>query len=351
MFVGILLAVSVASAAPAVPPAPHYTVTDLGTLGGAYSMAMALNNKGQVVGGSSLVAHSLSVVLHTHAFLWDGAHLQDIGMLPGFPYAVAHGVNNAGQVVGGSDISTNRGGVLDFKMVSHAFFWEAGRRVDLSAGSSTFSAAYGINDTGQVVGEADARAVLWQNGHAELLGDLGGKVSSAKAINSGGQIVGDSMPPGGVGPHAFFRNGEGMKDLGTLGGAASQAYGINNNGQVVGWANIATGDRHAFLWQDGKLQDLSTLGGSRSAAFGINDAGQVVGSSSVLTDGMETEADHACLWLNGRKLDLNSVVPAGSGWALQEATAINDTGQITGSGEIDGFEHAFLLNPQPADVE
>lgn len=312
-------------------------------------MAMALNTKGQVVGGSSLAAHSLSAVLHTHAFLWDAGRIHDIGMLPGFPYAVAHGLNDRGQVVGGSDIPTNHHGVLNVQMVSHAFIWETGRRVDLSAGSPSFSAAYGINDTGQVVGQADAQAVLWQNGHIEQLRGLGGKVSSAKAINSGGQVVGDSLLPGGIGPHAFLSSAGETRDLGTLGGGASQAYGINNNGQVVGWANIAAGDRHAFLWQDGKLKDLGTLGGSHSAAFGVNDAGKVVGSSAIDSEGMETEVDHACLWQGGAAFDLNSLIPAEAGWVLEEATAINDRGQIAGSGEIDGSEHAFLLTPRSAD--
>jgi hypothetical protein len=46
-------------------------------------------------------------------------------------------------------------------------------------------------------------------------------------------------------------------------------------------------------------------------------------------------------------IDLNSFVPAGSGWDLQVASAINDSGQIVGNGsrETTGvFEHAFLLD-------
>lgn len=39
------------------------------------------------------------------------------------------------------------------------------------------------------------------------------------------------------------------------------------------------------------------------------------------------------------------MIPAGSGWVLGEAYAINDAGQIAGYGNIGGEEHAFLLTP------
>lgn len=44
-------------------------------------------------------------------------------------------------------------------------------------------------------------------------------------------------------------------------------------------------------------------------------------------------------------LDLNSLIPAVSGWELQFAGSINDAGQIVGQGRINGQSHAFLLTP------
>ena len=47
-------------------------------------------------------------------------------------------------------------------------------------------------------------------------------------------------------------------------------------------------------------------------------------------------------------LDLNTLIPANSGWFLQFASAINDKGQIVGYGTLNGnvqYE-AFLLTPQ-----
>ena len=49
-------------------------------------------------------------------------------------------------------------------------------------------------------------------------------------------------------------------------------------------------------------------------------------------------------------LDLNSLIPSGSGWALTEAYAINSSGQIVGTGILNGVEHAVLLADPPASV-
>jgi probable HAF family extracellular repeat protein len=52
------------------------------------------------------------------------------------------------------------------------------------------------------------------------------------------------------------------------------------------------------------------------------------------------------LYSGGVMYDLSTLVPAGSGWELGSASAINDVGQIVGSAtNSNGTEHAYLLNP------
>src|SRR5215470_7212743 len=55
---------------------PKYTVVDLGTLGGSFSWAFAVNNKGWVVGIATLVGDS-----SLHAFLWHDGMMTDLGIL------------------------------------------------------------------------------------------------------------------------------------------------------------------------------------------------------------------------------------------------------------------------------
>jgi probable HAF family extracellular repeat protein len=56
---------------------------------------------------------------------------------------------------------------------------------------------------------------------------------------------------------------------------------------------------------------------------------------------------HAIVWSETAGMqDLNNLIPANSGWTLEFAFAINDSGQITGRGSINGQDHAFLLTPQ-----
>jgi probable HAF family extracellular repeat protein len=68
---------------------------DLGTLGGTESRAYGINDRGEVVG------ESLTASGETHAFLWRDGAMIDLGTILGErvqSYAVA--INNRGQVVG-----------------------------------------------------------------------------------------------------------------------------------------------------------------------------------------------------------------------------------------------------------
>ena len=87
------------------------------------------------------------------------------------------------------------------------------------------------------------------------------------------------------------------------------------------------------------MQDLGALTWDQSIAYDINDKGQVVGA---LQTG---QTSHAFLWANGQMQDLNSLIPAYTGWVLLEARAINNKGRIVGFGTLNGQTRAFLLKP------
>jgi probable HAF family extracellular repeat protein len=96
------------------------------------------------------------------------------------------------------------------------------------------------------------------------------------------------------------------------------------------------------------MQDLGTLpGGACSEASGINGSGVVVGQSEVAPGPTPcTGTSHAFVWTaSGGMADLNTLIDPTLGWQLTSAAGINDTGQIAGTGIINGQEHAFLMTP------
>src|SRR5919201_1099904 len=180
------------------------------------------------------------------------------------------------------------------------------------------------------------------------LGTLGGSYSSGFAINTSGQVTGFSGTVGNSATHAFLISPPYtiMTDLGTLGGNFSFGSGINASGQVAGYSTPKSSSAyHAFLISPPytSMTDLGTLGGNYSYGLAINASGQVTGFS----DTTNNRATHAFLYTPTKGMvDLNSLLPANSGWTLVEGQAINDAGQITGFGTVaNGAIHAFVLSP------
>src|SRR5260221_1798756 len=329
----------------------HYKFVDLSTFGGPKSgvngepSVKVINDVGTVVGSAD--TSILTPVLGgfnpiqnpdffiSHAFVWRGGSLKDLGTLPGGDYSFAAAINQLGQIAGTSENSQidPASGNPEF----HAVLWENDKILDLGTLGGTASFAATLNNRGQVIGEAlndvpdplsilgigngttltQTRAFLWQNGKMNDLGTLGGPDSWAMYVNDRGQVAGTSYTSDAVDPNTLtpqsdpflWENGK-MKDLGNLGGTNGflgpqfiQAF--NNRGQVVGLMALP-GDQlfHAFLWDGEKLSDLGNiLGGDFALATGINDAGEVVGW--VWFPGGAVK--HAFLWRDGVMTDLGTV--------------------------------------------
>lgn len=330
--------------------AQSYRITDLGALGGSYSEAHGLNSAGVVAGdwdpGGPWV----------RAFYYQAGTNVDVPTLGGV-YGLAWGINASNTVVGESSIV---GAYSDI----HAFAFQNGNIADLGTLGGTYiggySSAHGINTSGEIVGESSlsmldrntTHAVLYSTAGKKDLGVLGGNYSSASAINDSGEIVGESavIAGGATNIHAFLYSNNALRDLGTLGGDYSSANAINNSGVVAGEADLLINgvtNLHAFVWNNGAFIDLGTFGGVSSSALGINSFGHVVGYSY---DAYSTS--WAFLYDGAKVINLFDQIPANSGWTnLTSADAINDAGQIAGSGLLtNGAYHAFLLKPIQASV-
>jgi probable HAF family extracellular repeat protein len=137
-------------------------------------------------------------------------------------------------------------------------------------------------------------------------------------------------------------------------GASGTPFGINDAGEVVG--SSYTGTTVAFLYSGGHSYELGSLGGGNTEPFAINAVGQIVGVTGTgVTPFLWTPTTPN--GTSGTMVNLNTLIGSTT-FTLQEATGINDSGQIVGYGtDNKGNGHALLLTPttsaaqaQPAAV-
>jgi len=215
---------------------------DLGTLGGPDAVAITVNERGQVVGYSftNATPNPGTGIPTTDPFLWDHGTMIDLGTLGGTNANVgslALVINNKGQVAGTSNLA----GDVNF----HAFLWDRGTLLDLGTLGGSFSTTFWINDAGDVVGWAAttgdqfAHAALWREREITDLGTLDGDCfSQAEAVNSKGQIVGLSFSCATGTARAVLWEEGAIIDLNTLVPAntnlsLADAFNINDRGEIL----------------------------------------------------------------------------------------------------------------------
>lgn len=165
-------------------------MSDLGTIGGSYSIGQGVNNSNKVVGYSTYTTQND----HVHAFIWDSiSGMLDLGALGGTD-SYARDINNNNEVVG--EIILTNG-------ITHAFIWDSNNGMkDIGTLGGDFARAEGINNFRQVVGysttaDGDLHAFLWEN---DVMIDLNTLIfgspftifRTGRDINDKGQIVGEA---------------------------------------------------------------------------------------------------------------------------------------------------------------
>lgn len=312
-----------------------YTFTTFDTFGGSFSVGLAVNRAGVVVGRSALPPdHSDPPEEPVHAAKWNGPVGVDLGS------GTANGINDSGTIAG-SDGTTG-----------HATLWRSdGGMVDLGTLGGAGGSAYAINMAGAAVGaswtagDARLRAFVWRKGQIKALKDLGGSSNYALALsNKNGYIAGRISTKDSVNHGAVWKDGV-LTDL----GENHWVFGVNSSGTAVGYApahsqGIQTVE--AAAWNGLEITYLGCLRRDYQCnANAINDAGAVVGESR----GDASNDNRAVMWTNGKVVDLNTKLDQASrdaGWVLIDARAISSNGAITGMAHntITGVFRGYLLS-------
>jgi hypothetical protein len=210
----------------------------------------------------------------------------------------------------------------------------------------------GIDDKGDVVGEDAINEMAY-----------GKEVAVARGFFAPGGsnpvVVGEADRPSGPwGSEVFEVNGEGTmfgrvfeyndegepsnekfylwkspSEAGTQLNFDKPVRGLASDGSILG-------ERAGVLYLRSPEGETAVTG--LKNPYALNAAHEVVGSETV------SGVEHAAVWKGGTVTDLNTLLPKGSGWVLQRATAINDGGDIAGIGTHEGKAAAFLLKPSLA---
>ena len=247
---------------------PHnqglYKVTVLPSFEGAYSVPLAINDKGQIAGVLEFPDGN------DHLFLWDKENgIRDLG-----PVSGSVSLNNSGQIAAC---------FRDSNSIKHAFVWDANTgRTILPTFGGNFSRAFCINNRGQVVGDSTnssgaRHAFVWDkiNGITDLTPTSTGN-TMAISINDAGQVV--TMQNTNL-----LLNLDGNKITDSMTIPLYAVCRINNNGYVAGMIQD-TGKMYKIgTWHAGSNQEnvvksnkASLLQKGLSYSYYINDLNQII---------------------------------------------------------------------------
>ena len=330
----VLMSFTLAGAASAHP---EYKVT---VVGPANSSAADINNAGVVVG---YYPYSPTA---NHAFLNRGKGLVDLGTLKGTA-SIAVAINDKGQVLGQW---TTKGGQ------QRGFVYDCAKLRDIGVIGGKSTTWRDINNAGYITAvvpdtptyEGVSSFLRAPNGALTEIGDLPNDfpdtypLTFAASLNNKNQIAGASGPL--IFPdqplRAFIWTKGRMRDLGDFGWTPNGALSINDRGQATGYASVPTffRNRVAFLYRHGRMvgiDDRPATAYRFSAGTGINNRGHVVGNSDHLS---------GFIWRGKKMQSLNALINPAAGWDIRDPRAINDAGQIAANAYRKGVRYAVRLD-------
>jgi uncharacterized membrane protein len=214
-------------------------------LGTNFSEARDINDRGEIV-GQFIGDDGLF-----HGFLLSKGVLTTLDF-PGASQTSAFGINESGTVVGFWDFLDADGNLLE----EHGFAWKNGAFTEVNFPGSVDSSVLGINARGDLVGLWDAGLTSQAHGFVCSKGQCfsfdvpfpEAAFTQADRINALGHITGIYVDVDDV-LHGFLAVGSNFTRLDFPGAINTSAWGINSAGQIVGVYDVADGSVHGYLAQ------------------------------------------------------------------------------------------------------
>lgn len=275
----------------------------LGTLGGSTSVATAVQRYSSNITGYSKVSGDAA----THAFLWDGASMTDLGTLPGMTDSFAYGIDPMSlQVVGES---SGNG-------VSRAFLWENGVMNDLNTlipADSGWELLTARDTNGTITG-----AGIYQGKRQAFLL----KPPAPPAVTA--------VLSGTQGCNSYYTTPVTV----TLAAAASQNVGIQEIRYSINSAPYVS------VPGDSAVINLDTQGNYTINYYAVDNGG-LVGNTNPISIAIDWTAPTSTMWISSGIMGYN-------GWYRSDVTmaiSYDDPARPLRFYSIDGGVYASLVGP------
>jgi len=309
-----------ATAAVAAPAdgclAPHYRLIPLPL------RPAAINAAGMIAGTNE----------RHRASLWSAAAgARELPLPGGYDFAEGVAIDAAGRVLA---VASDRAAVR------YQAYTVDDRGMNLLPGTQTRAYKMALNGTiggeAQLPGQTNTQPVVWTGGAPHPLGPCCG--GAVRDLNRSGAAIGVTYDAAGAFQAFLWTEANGFQLIGPA-GRYSSAVAINDRGHVVIQAFP-----DVYLYDGSRLKRLNLAPKHPSNPQALSNCEVIVGSYGPYSD-----ANRAFAWSPATGfIDLNSLIPPGTGWRLKSAVAISQSGAIVGKGEQQGEDGGFLLLPAAA---
>jgi probable HAF family extracellular repeat protein len=194
------------------------------------TLPFGINDSG-IISGSAYIRNSTAAL----SFLYDGTTFTTV-RAPGDSATLARGINNAGVMVGGDGLTLS--GTKGFALSGTQF------KTVSPPGVYVYVFGDGINNLNQVVGSDDNSSFFYSNGRFKVISFPGASQTQAWGINDSGIIVGWYSGESFTG--FALRNGKYLS-ITYPGALYTFASGINKDGQIVGSYTLDQQTYHGFV--------------------------------------------------------------------------------------------------------